>query len=260
MSATSNTNQLFSLKDQVALVTGACRGLGYQIAHGLANAGATVVVHARDEQRAKETAGAFNNMGLSASWLSFDINDHHSRREAFSQIEEQYGRLDILINNASIRIRKTLHDLTPVEIEHIVHTNILANIGISRSAIDLMRKNRHGRIVTISSIAGHVIRHGDFIYPITKQALNTMTRSIAVEYGHEGILCNAVAPGIFDTEHNEALIKEPETMRKIQERNPLQRLGKPEEIIGPVLFLPSPAASYINGQLLAVDGGLSVAF
>ncbi|NLY65860.1 MAG: SDR family oxidoreductase [Alcaligenaceae bacterium] len=260
MNATGNTNQLFSLNKQIALVSGACRGLGYQIAHGLANAGATVIVHARDEQRAKDTAHAFNNMGLSASWLSFDITDNHARKEAFEQIEEQYGRLDILINNASIRIRKTLQDLTPVEIEHIVHTNILSNISLSRSAINLMRKNRYGRIVTISSIAGHVIRNGDFIYPITKQALNTMTRSIAVEYGSEGILCNAVAPGIFDTEHNEALVREPDVMRKIQERNPLQRLGKPDEIIGPVLFLTSPAASYINGQVLTVDGGLSIAF
>lgn len=256
----NNVKNLFSLNGQVALVTGSTQGLGYQIAQGLGKAGARIIVHGRNEDKARETALTLIEAGLDTSWVSFDINDQKKCENVFSKIKQQYGRLDILVNNASIRNRKTLSDLSPLELEEIVQTNILANIRISRHAIELMRTHKYGRIVTISSIAGQLIRFGDFAYPITKQALNTMTRAIAVEFGRDGIISNAIAPGTFTTEFNEKLTQEKGNITKMQERNPLQRWGNPMEIVGPALFLSSPAASYVNGQTLAVDGGFSITF
>lgn len=256
----NDVNNLFSLAGQVALITGSTQGLGYQIAQGLGKAGARIIVHSRNESKARETAQTLINTGFDAGWVCFDINDQKKCEAVFSDIKQQYGRLDILVNNASIRNRKTLSDMSHLELEEIVQTNIVANIRISRHAIELMKTHHYGRIVTISSIAGQLIRFGDFAYPITKQALNTMTRAIAVEFGRDGIISNAIAPGTFATEFNEKLTQETRNIAKMQERNPLQRWGNPMEIIGPALFLSSPAASYVNGQTLAVDGGFSITF
>ncbi len=258
--AATDLNPLFDLRNQVALVTGSTRGLGYEIARGLGQAGATVIIHGRDEQGATKAAERLTEEGVDASWSAFDLNDQAASYSAFRKIREQHQRLDILVNNASIRLRKPLQDSDAMELESVIRTNILSNIEISRAAISLMKLNRYGRIITISSIAGQLVRFGDFIYPITKQALNTMTRSLAVEFGRDGILSNAIAPGTFATEFNQSLISTPANIAKMQERNPLQRWGDPAEIIGPVLFLASAASSYVNGQVLAVDGGFSISF
>lgn len=258
--AATEFNALFDLRNQVALVTGSTRGLGYEIARGLGQAGATVILHGRDERSARDAADRFASEGMNASWTAFDLNDRAASQSAIGEIRQQHQRLDILVNNASIRLRKPLQDSDAMELESIIRTNILSNIEISRAAISLMKLNCYGRIITISSIAGQLVRFGDFIYPITKQALNTMTRSLAVEFGRDGILSNAIAPGTFATEFNQSLISNPANIAKMQERNPLQRWGDPAEIIGPVLFLASAASSYVNGQVLAVDGGFSISF
>ncbi|ETF03736.1 gluconate 5-dehydrogenase [Advenella kashmirensis W13003] len=259
-SITAPGHPLFDLHDQVALVTGATRGLGLEIGRGLGQAGAMVIVHGRDQNSAAAASEKLLSEGLNASWVAFELNDRAACQRAFDKIRDTHARLDILVNNASMRLRKPLGDIDTIELDTIIRTNVLANIEISRAAIALMKLNRYGRIITISSIAGHIVRSGDFIYPITKQALNTMTRSLAVEFGKEGILSNAIAPGTFATEFNQSLIRNPDNIAKMQERNPLQRWGSPAEIIGPVLFLASEAASYVNGQVLTVDGGFSISF
>ncbi|HLU04071.1 MAG TPA: SDR family oxidoreductase [Advenella sp.] len=258
--ADHNQHALFDLRGQVALVTGSTRGLGYEIARGLGQAGATVIVHGRDESSAQAASCKLSAEGLTTSWVAFDLDDRIGRHRAFEQIKSVHQRLDILVNNASIRMRRRLQDIDAMELETITRTNVLSTIEISRAAICLMKLNNYGRIITISSIAGQIVRFGDFIYPVTKQALNTVTRSLAVEYGREGILSNAIAPGTFATQFNQALIENPDNIAKMQERNPLQRWGNPVEMVGPVLFLASAAASYVNGQVLAVDGGFSISF
>jgi gluconate 5-dehydrogenase len=250
----------FSVAGQIALVTGSCQGLGYEIAHGLAVRGATVIVHGRDAAKARQVSLSLQSSGLSVDWLAFDIGDEDGRKRAFASIAQRYGRLHVLVNNASIRARKTLTDLSTSEIAEIVNTNLLATIEVTRQAAALMREIRYGRIVTITSISGRLVRYGDFIYPISKQALDAMTRSAAVEYGRDGIVCNAIAPGTFATEFNRELISKPENIAKMQERNPLKRWGEPHEIVAPAVFLASKGASYINGHTVVVDGGFSIGF
>ncbi len=253
-------NTLFDLRNQVAFVTGSTRGLGYEIARGLGQAGAKVIVHGRDESSAQAASRKLQAQGLATAWVAFDLDDREACQRAFEQIRDSHQRLDILVNNASIRMRRRLQDIDAMELEAITRTNILSTIEVSRAAVALMKLNHYGRIITISSIAGQIVRFGDFIYPVTKQALNTVTRSLAVEFGRDGILSNAIAPGTFATQFNQALIENPDNIAKMQERNPLQRWGNPAEIVGPVLFLASAAASYVNGQVLAVDGGFSISF
>lgn len=254
------SKELFSLEGQVALVTGSCQGLGLEIAKGLAQHGATVLIHGREEAKALAVCTQLQSLGLKADWLAFDINDKVGRDEAFAAIQERHGGLHILVNNASIRARKTLSDLSSFEVTEIVNINLLATIEVTRLAINMMRPRNYGRVLTITSISGRVVRFGDFAYPITKQALDAMTRSVAVEYGRDGIVCNAIAPGTFATEFNQKLVATPANIAKMQDRNPLQRWGEPHEIIGPAVFLCSAAASYINGHTIVADGGFSIAF
>ena len=253
-------NPLFDLRGRVALVTGSTGGLGYEIAMGLGRAGAHVYIHGRNPDKAQAASAELAAAGIAASWVAFDMNDRAAAAQGFEHIGRERQRLDILVNNASIRMRKSLQDLDAIDIESIIRTNILSSIEVSRAAISLMRLNGYGRIVTISSIAGKLIRLGDFIYPVTKQALNTMVKSLAIEYGRENILSNAIAPGTFATEFNATLVKDAGNIAKMEQRNPLKRWGEPAEIVGPAVFLASPAASYVNGQVLTVDGGFSIAF
>lgn len=251
---------IFSLKGQVALVTGSCQGLGFEIARGFAEAGATVLIHGRDADKARSVSALLQDRGLLSDWVAFDVNNKADRENAFKVIEERYSGLQVLVNNASVRARKTLTDLSVGDITEIVNTNLLATIEVTRLAIGLMRPQRYGRIVTISSVSGRMVRFGDFVYPITKQALDAMTRSVAVEYGRDGIVCNAIAPGTFATEFNRDLVAKPANIAKMQERNPLQRWGEPKEIVGPAIFLASSAASYVNGHTIVIDGGFSISF
>jgi len=257
---TRTAANLFSLKDQVALVTGSSQGLGLEVVRGFADAGATVIVHGRNAGKAEQTCRQLCAEGLDADWLAFDIADREGRIRAFDAIQARYGRLDILVNNAGMRARNPLAELSETDIHHVVTTNLLAAIEMSRLAADMMRRRQYGRIINITSLQGRLVRSGDFIYPITKQALETMTRAAAVELGHEGILCNAIAPGTFATEFNRELVSKPENIERMQNRNPLRRWGNPEEIVGPALFLASSAASYVNGHTIVLDGGYSVSF
>ena len=251
---------LFSLKGNIALVTGSTQGLGFEIALGLAAAGAQVVIHGRSQSKIDTALSRLNKAGYKADGLIFDINDAQTRSLAFSELSTRYGRLDILVNNAGVRARKPLLELSAEEIHAVLQSNLLSTIEISRQAVQLMSENKSGKIITITSLQGHLVRANDFIYPISKHALETMTKVMAAEFGKLGIRCNAVAPGTFATEFNKELIQKSENIAMMQKRNPLQRWGEPKEIVGPVVFLASEASSYINGQTIVLDGGFSVSF
>ena len=250
----------FSLAGRVALVTGAARGLGAAIAAALAQAGARVVLGGRDRVALQATAARLGTGGLAAEALAFDIADGEAVAAAFQSIAERWRRLDILISAAGMRHRAPVEALSLVDFRRMAEVNLVASYGLAQAALGLMLPAGKGRIVFVTSIAGPIARAGDVAYTATKGGLAALVRALAVEFGPRGITVNAIAPGYFATEANREMVADPATAAFLARRCPLGRWGEPSEIAGAALFLASDAASYINGHVLTVDGGLSASF
>ncbi len=250
-------NDLFSLKGMVALVTGSSRGLGHSMARGLAQAGAHVVINGRDEAAAKARAEEFTNQGLDASFEAFDTREADAAAHAVESVLARRGKIDILVNNAGIASRLALEDITDEAWQSVIDMNLTSCFRLTRLVAPSMKKQRFGRIVMTSSIMSLVPRPGIAAYTAAKGGLTALTRGLAAELGPHGITCNAIAPGYIATELVAALKNNPEFDAYIRKRTPAGRWGEPDELAGPVVFLASPAASYVNGHLLVVDGGMS---
>ena len=248
----------FSLKGRVALVTGGGRGLGLEIARALGEAGAHVVLNGRTAETLENAVGRIVAAGGSAEAAAFDIADREAQRVALSGIERSHGRLNILVNNVGARDRRPLAEFDDEAIVDLIHTDLIAATTLSRDAAAIMKRQNHGRLISITSINGHVAMPGDGIYPIAKQGLTGLMRSMAVEFGPYGITSNAIAPGWFATETNAAMAADEDLMPFVRQRIPAQRWGRPDEITGAALFLASDAASFVNGHVLTVDGGMTV--
>jgi gluconate 5-dehydrogenase len=248
----------FSLVGRVALVTGSGRGLGLQMATALAEAGAHVVLSGRSGDMLEQAVASIKGAGGTASAAAFDVADLDAGREAIARLHADHGRLDILINNVGARDRRPFAAFSDAEILNLIQTDLLSAIALSRKAADIMKAQGHGRLISVTSIIGNMARSGDAIYPVAKQGLTGLVRSLAVEYGPFGVTSNAIAPGMFATETNAAISAEPDMIAFMRQRVPLQRWGRPEEIAGAALFLASDAGSFVNGHVLTVDGGMSI--
>ena len=249
----------FTLTGKVALVTGAGRGLGFEIAKALSGAGALVIVNGRDAARLGEAAAKITGFsGRPVETAPFDITDAAALAAAFARIAERHGRLDVLVNNVGVRNRKALFDFAEAELRRLIDTDLIAAIALAREAARLMLPRRWGRLIMVSSIAGVLGRANDAVYIAAKSGLDGLTRALAAEFGAHGITSNAIAPGFFATETNAAMVADPATDAYYVGRTPMRRWGRPEEIAGAAVFLASDAASYVNGHVLTIDGGATI--
>ena len=244
----------FSLSGRIVLVTGATRGLGLEIARGMAAAGAVVGVNGRDPERTQEIAKSIPN----AFAAPFDVTDLDAGGAAVDDIVARHGGIDCLVNNAAGRDRRPLQDIAPEDFRRLIETNLVAQYALSRMAARPMAGRGRGRLVFISSMVGPRSFLGDPAYVASKGGLEALMRALAVELGPSGITANAIAPGFFLTEGNAPFFGQPR-VAELARRIPLQRFGRPDELVGAAIFLASDASSYITGQVLTVDAGLSIA-
>ncbi len=240
------------LDGRVAVVTGGSRGIGFAVAEELAAAGARVAVTARAEERASAAAEALGGAG--GRGYACDVTDGEACAGLVGRVEEELGPIDILVNNAGITRDNILVRLKDEDWNAVLDTNLRGAFHMMRAVARGMMKRRSGRIVNITSVVGLTGNRGQANYAASKAGLVGLTKSVAQELASRDVLVNAVAPGFVETEMTAAL---PEEARQtLFERIPLGRLGQPSDVAGAVRFLVGPAASYITGQVLVVDGGM----
>ena len=249
----------FDLSGKVALVTGAYRGLGFAIARGLAQAGATVVLSARKAAEVERAAAKLRGEGLKAATSVFDVTDRAAIRAAVEKLLAEHGSIDILFNNAGIQRRGPMVDFASADWDAVIATNLSAPFLVSQAVLPSMMARKRGKIVHVASLMSELARPNVIPYTAAKGGVRQLTRGMAVELAPHNIQVNAIAPGYFATEMNTALLADPQFTAWVNKRTPAGRWGDPPEIAGLAVFLASPASDYVTGQILFIDGGMSVA-
>jgi gluconate 5-dehydrogenase len=250
----------FDLSGRVALVTGGGSGLGLAIAHGLAAAGARIVINGRNREKLVAAKAGLAAAGHDAGVCAFDVSDASAVGAALAAIERDHGAVDILVNNAAVNNRKPFDAYTPGEWGALQASNVDGPFHVTRAVLPAMKARRRGKIVNICSLASDLGRPNIVAYATSKGALKMMTRALAVEVAPFNIQVNGIAPGFFRTEMNAPLVADATFSEWVAKRTPAGRWGDPPEIAGAAVFLASAAADYVTGHLLYVDGGFAAAY
>jgi gluconate 5-dehydrogenase len=248
----------FDLEGRTAIVTGASRGLGRQLACALARHGADLVLSARDARACADTQAEIESMGRRATSLALDVRERGSI-EAFAEAAVAWtGRVDVLVNNAGCNVRKPAVEVTWEDWNLVVDTNLRGAFFVAQEvARRSMIPNRYGRIVNIGSVTSVNGYAGLGPYSASRGGIKQLTMSLADDWGVHGITVNCLAPGWFRTEQNKVLYEDREWVEYLSDRIPLKRPGRPGDLDGAVVFLASDASAYVTGQILLVDGGIS---
>jgi 3-oxoacyl-[acyl-carrier protein] reductase len=248
---------MFSLKDKVALVTGASQGIGWDIAQALVVAGAKVAVAARTEEKLALLVGEIETAGGEALAVKMDVADAEQVKTGFKQVIEKFGRLDILVNNAAITRDGLAVRMKPDDWDAVMRTNLTGAHLCIQQALGTMMRARAGRIINVSSVVAQMGNAGQANYVAAKAGLIGLTKAIAMEIASRNITVNAVAPGFIETPMTDVLsdrVKE-----ELKARIPLGRLGVPRDVAASIVFLASDEAAYITGHVLDVNGGMYLA-
>ena len=243
------------LKGQVALVTGASRGIGRGIALALGKAGANVACVARSVDGLKDTVGAITAAGGAAEAFECDVTNGASIDAVVEQVEKKFGGLHILVNNAGITRDGLLARMSDADWDDVINTNLRGTFLFTRAASRLMMSARYGRIINVASVSGTMMGNpGQANYSASKAAVHGFTRTVAKELAGRNVTANTVAPGFIESDMTAKLGN---FMDEVLKRIPAKRIGQPNDIANAVLFFAAPTSSYVTGQLLAVDGAMT---
>lgn len=256
---TKNVKELFDLSGKTAIVTGGSRGIGKEMAEGLAEAGANVMLCARRAEWLDETVNEFTGRGLSAAGKTCDVSKADDVEALIAETAERFGSVDILVNNAGVSWGAMPEEMTLEQWQKVIDVNLTGCFLMAQVAGKKMLEQRSGSIINIASIAGITSSaNGPFYagYVASKAGLIGLTRELAASWGRRGVRVNAIAPGFFHSRLADSVIDIYE--RSIQENNVIPRIGNEGELKGVAVFLASDASSYITGQTIAVDGGMTV--
>jgi len=260
MNETNGLSEVFSLSGKVALITGAARGLGFGYAEAAAAAGAHVVISDSDSTGLANSLQKLLASGYSCSAVPFNVTSPLEVTAAIKKIILENKKIDILVNNAGNQLRKPFIEFTLEEWNSIMDVHVKGSFLVTQEVARHMIQQKNGSIIMIGSIVVNSVRGTISAYTAAKGAVTALAKAIAVELGPIGIRCNVIAPGMYETEFNRALINKPEIYETLSQKIPLKRWGKPADIAPTMVYLASDAGRYINGQIFTVDGGLMATF
>ncbi|MDR5826910.1 SDR family oxidoreductase [Caballeronia sp. LP006] len=248
--------QLFDLSGRTALVTGSARGIGFALAEGLAQAGAGIIVNGTRADTVDEAVRRLRERGATAQGRAFDVTDETAVAAAFEAWDAEGVEVDILVNNAGIQFRKPLVELALADWQRVIDTNLTSAFIVAKEAARRMiARGKGGKVINIGSLTSEGARATVAPYTAAKGGVKMLTRAMSAEWAAFDIQANAIGPGYILTDMNQALVDNVQFDAWVKASNPSQRWGKPEELVGTAVYLASPASSYVNGQIIYVDGG-----
>ena len=249
--------KIFDLTGKVALVTGSSQGIGLALAEGLAEAGAEIILNGRNEEKLKDAANYMKKNYKSISVLQFDVTNHALVTQKINDLFDSGGRIDILVNNAGMQYRAPLEDFPSEQFELLMKTNVSSIFNVGQAVAKYMIKEGEGKIINIASVQTALARPGIAPYTTTKGAVSNLTKGMATDWASKGLQVNAIAPGYFKTPLNAALVADAAFSSWLKKRTPAGRWGEVKELVGACIFLAAASSSFVNGQTIFVDGGIT---